>query len=234
MDYYNPYHHKMDARKHTMNPMITGTSILGVKYDGGVMLAADTLGSYGSLARFRNISRMHTVNDQTVVAATGDYADFQFLIEDLTELQIENDEVQDNHRVSPSAVYSYLGRVMYNRRTKFNPLWNELVIAGFDNGKGLLGYVDKIGSMYESHVIGTGYGAYIALPLLRKATEEKPNMSKEEARKLLEDCMRVLFYRDARSFNKIEIADISADGVNVTPLSLDTNWSIANMIQGYS
>lgn len=32
----------------------------------------------------------------------------------------------------------------------------------------LLGYVDKIGTMYESHVIGTGYGAYIALPLLRK------------------------------------------------------------------
>ena len=32
----------------------TGTSILAVKYNGGIMMAADTLGSYGSLARFRD------------------------------------------------------------------------------------------------------------------------------------------------------------------------------------
>jgi 20S proteasome subunit beta 7 len=46
-----------------------------------------TSASYGSLARFRGISRIHTVNNETVVAATGDYADFQSVIEDLTELQ---------------------------------------------------------------------------------------------------------------------------------------------------
>ena len=113
--------------------MVTGTSVLGVKYDGGVMIAADTLGmlvslrdryswvrqgtdlgpdalpniqpawsrislidcalarhtagSYGSMAKFRQISRMHKVNNQTVMAATGDYADFQYIVEDLTELQ---------------------------------------------------------------------------------------------------------------------------------------------------
>jgi 20S proteasome alpha/beta subunit len=50
-------------------------------------------------------------------------------------IRLENDEVQDSHRLSPTAVYSYLGRVMYNRRSKMNPLWSELVIAGFDNGK---------------------------------------------------------------------------------------------------
>ncbi len=44
------------------------------------------------------------------------------------------------------------------------------------------------------------YGAYIALPLIRKAWRE--DLTKEEAVKLLQDCMRVLFYRDARSTNK--------------------------------
>lgn len=41
--------------------MVTGTSVLGVKFTGGVILAADMLGSYGSLARFRNISRLMKV-----------------------------------------------------------------------------------------------------------------------------------------------------------------------------
>lgn len=41
--------------------MVTGTSVLGVKFAGGVIIAADMLGSYGSLARFRNISRLMKV-----------------------------------------------------------------------------------------------------------------------------------------------------------------------------
>lgn len=61
------------------NPMVTGTSVLGVKFDGGVVLAADMLGSYGSLARFRNISRIMRVNNSTMLGASGDYADFQYL-----------------------------------------------------------------------------------------------------------------------------------------------------------
>ena len=59
--------------------MVTGTSVLGVTFEGGVMLAADTLGSYGSLARFRSLSRVRKVTDTCAVAASGDYADFQYM-----------------------------------------------------------------------------------------------------------------------------------------------------------
>lgn len=61
------------------NPMVTGTSVLGVKFTGGVIIAADMLGSYGSLARFRKISRLMKVNDTTVLGASGDYADYQYM-----------------------------------------------------------------------------------------------------------------------------------------------------------
>lgn len=46
--------------------MVTGTSVLGVKFSGGVIIAADMLGSYGSLARFRNISRLMKVSSRVV------------------------------------------------------------------------------------------------------------------------------------------------------------------------
>lgn len=61
------------------NPSVTGTSVLGIKFEGGVMLAADMLGSYGSLARYRNCSRVMKVNDTTVIGAGGDYADYQYI-----------------------------------------------------------------------------------------------------------------------------------------------------------
>lgn len=53
--------------------------MLGLIFEGGVMLAADTLGSYGSLAKFRDIERVIKVNDSTILGATGDIADFQHL-----------------------------------------------------------------------------------------------------------------------------------------------------------
>lgn len=58
---------------------MTGTSVLGIKYDGGVLLAADTLASYGSLARFDDVSRLHQAGSHACVAAGGDMSDFQEL-----------------------------------------------------------------------------------------------------------------------------------------------------------
>ena len=59
--------------------MVTGTSVLGIKFEGGVVIAADTLGSYGSMARYRDCSRVMKVNDSTILGAGGDYADYQWL-----------------------------------------------------------------------------------------------------------------------------------------------------------
>ena len=56
-----------------------GTSVLAFQFNGGVIIAADMLGSYGSLARFRNCERLLKVNDSTLIGAAGDFADFQFL-----------------------------------------------------------------------------------------------------------------------------------------------------------
>jgi hypothetical protein len=78
-----------------------------------------------------------------------------------------------------------------------------------------LAYVDLLGTTYSASTLATGYGSYIAQPLLRKAVEGRENeLSEGEARKIIEDSMRVLFYRDARSIDKVscrmsrkEIAD---------------------------
>jgi 20S proteasome subunit beta 7 len=61
------------------NPMVTGTSVVGVVFDGGVVIGADLLGSYGSMAQLRNLPRVFKVNESTVIGGSGDYADFQFL-----------------------------------------------------------------------------------------------------------------------------------------------------------
>lgn len=67
-----------------------------------------------------------------------------------------------------------------------------------------LAYVDLLGTTYSASTLATGYGAYIAQPLLRKAVEGRENeLTEQEALEIMEQCLRVLFYRDARSLNKV-------------------------------
>ncbi|XP_057244978.1 proteasome subunit beta type-4-like, partial [Malurus melanocephalus] len=147
------------------------TSVLGLKFSGGVLLAADMVGSYGSLARFRGISRLLKVNNSTVLGASGDVADFQHLRQLLEQMVIDEELLGDGHSYSPRAVHSWLTRVLYNRRS--------------------------------APSLATGFGAYLAQPLLRAALERDQLPTREEARDLLERCLKVLYYRDARSFNRV-------------------------------
>lgn len=38
-------------------------------------------GSYGNLARFKDLKRLRTVGDHTVIGAGGEYSDFQHIME---------------------------------------------------------------------------------------------------------------------------------------------------------
>ncbi|OJA18525.1 hypothetical protein AZE42_06659 [Rhizopogon vesiculosus] len=216
-------------------PIVTGSSVLAIKYKDGVMMAADNLASYGSLARFKDVQRLHQVGNYTVIGAGGDMSDFQYIQYILEELSIEEISAQDGHELGPVEIHEYMSQVMYARRSKMNPLWNSLLIAGFKDGKRFLSFVDLLGTTYTASTLATGYGAYIAQPLLRKAVEGKEDIiTEEEARKILEDSMRVLFYRDARSLNKFQIATISSAGVSISDsMQLDTTWSFAEDIRGY-
>jgi len=40
----------------------------------------------------------------------------------------------DGNSLGPKEIHSYLTRVMYTRRNKFDPLWNSLVLGGVKKG----------------------------------------------------------------------------------------------------
>jgi 20S proteasome subunit beta 7 len=117
------------------HPSVTGTSVLGVAFDGGVLIAADVLGSYGSMAKLRHLPRVFKVNDSTVIAGHGDYADMQFLNQ-IIEDRVRLDEcLNDGYFYKPKSLFSWCTRVLYNRRSKMDPLWNRLVIGGMQDGE---------------------------------------------------------------------------------------------------
>lgn len=105
-------------------------------------------------------------------------------------------------------------------------------------GKPYLGYTDKLGASYVNNVIATGYGNYLAMPLLREETDKRKEsgqpLTEAEAIALIQKCLQVLYYRDARSFNQYTISVINEQGTRVEgPFKLTTNWEFATMVKGY-
>lgn len=225
-----------DGVQRTQQPIVTGTSVLALKYRDGIMMAADNLASYGSLARFKDIQRLTPVGDFTVLGAGGDMSDYQYIQAMLDDLLVEEEvNAGDGHKLGPAEIHEYLSQVMYARRSKMNPLWNSILVGGFKDGQKFLAYVDLLGTTYSASTLATGYGAYIAQPLLRKAVEGyEDELTEDQAREIMENSLRVLFYRDARSLNKFQIATVTAAGVSISDSrTLPTEWSFAEGIRGY-
>jgi 20S proteasome subunit beta 7 len=118
----------------TQYPYVTGTSVIALKYKDGVIMACDTGASYGSTLRYKSVERIKAVGKHSLIGASGEFSDFQEILRYLDELTLSDHMWDDGNSLGPKEIHSYLTRVMYNRRNKFDPLWNSLVLGGVKKG----------------------------------------------------------------------------------------------------
>lgn len=195
--------------------------------------------SYGSLARFTDVKRLRKFNDQVVVGFGGDVSDMQYLDRLLNSLDVRENYSGNDTPMNAKNLHTYLAKVMYKRRSDFNPLWNHLLIVGLDGEeKPFLASADLLGTTFTSPTLATGFGAHLAQPILRSKIPHEAavaNVSEAEAVELVKECMKVLFYRDARSMDKYSIAVIKKSGVELKEDEKLENqsWAFAETIRGY-
>jgi len=225
--------------QHTQSPIVTGTSVVALKFKDGVVIAADNLASYGSLARFTDVKRLRTFADSSVVGFGGDISDMQYLDRLLNSLSIEEDYSSTGHSMNARNLHKYLSKVLYKRRSDFNPLWNQILVAGLDEeSKPFLASADLLGTTFTAPSLATGFGAHLAQPLLRKVAGDEQAaalLTQAEAVGAVKECMKVLFYRDARSMDKYSIAVVTKEGISLKEdENLEgQNWAFATKIIGY-
>jgi 20S proteasome subunit beta 7 len=138
--------------------------------------------------------------------------------------------LDDKSSLTAPEIRSFVSRVFYNRRNKVDPLWNTVLVAGCEGGVPTLGYVDLRGTTFSEDYLATGFGAHMALPLIRERWAA--GMDEAAARTLLEDCLRVLWYRDTRALNKVQVAKVTAAGAVVSPPFAIANcqWEFAAFV----
>ena len=76
-------------------------------------------------------------------------------------------------------VLLFIPRFLYARRSRFDPLWTTMLVAGVESdGAPFLGLVNHIGTAFTEECLATGLGADIAVPIMRDAIEKKGGADK--------------------------------------------------------
>ena len=211
--------------------------------------------SYGSLARFRDVKRLLPFAASTIVGVSGDVSDLQYISRFLTSVEVResqahhhspsedpsraDDAAPGSVRLNAQNLHTYLSKVMYKRRSDFNPLWNQILVAGTDNdGKPFLSSVDLLGTTFSAPTLATGFGAHLAQPILRRLAEDEKDVeriNRDTAVNAVKECMKVLFYRDARSLDSYSIGVVTAQGIDIQDdVKLEgQSWAFADGIKGY-
>ena len=112
-----------------------------------------------------------------------------------------------------------------------DPLMNTSLVGGFDSkGNKYLAYIDMYGTLIEADYSVTGMAQYFCKVLL--ASYAKPDMTEAQARQVLEECMRVLIYKDARASERVQFCTITPKGVAIEkPIEIKSNWMHRQFIE---
>jgi len=176
----------------------------------------------------------------------------QYLNRHLTDLSIDEAYSSSTTTTSPqdsssttgtlnaANLHKYLQKLLYSRRNNFDPLWNQVLVAGLDSSeRPFLASVDMRGTAFTSPSLATGFGAALAQPIMRRyaeTEEQAARLTREEAVAVVKECMKVLFYRDARSLDRYSLAVVTKEGgveISEDETLEKQSWAFAERIKGY-
>ncbi len=230
-----------DPIKHTTSAIYTGSSVIGLKYNNGVIIASDTLMCYGgSLSLMHSRERIKVLNERTVIGYSGEFSDMQETSRILNELILEDQlETNRNGVMGPVELGHYLSSLHYYQRNRLDPYLNSAIVGGIDfNGDVVLMQVDPFGTFLTGNYFTTAFANYFACSLLRNEYPKNPNeLTKEQAMNLIRKCFEVLFYRDSKAGDEIQYIVLEKVGNNQLKtedgvFKLDTKWEYKQFMQG--
>nr|8ADN_M Chain M, Proteasome subunit beta type-7 [Vairimorpha necatrix]8ADN_a Chain a, Proteasome subunit beta type-7 [Vairimorpha necatrix] len=205
-----------------MKNFVIGSGVISLRYKNGVITCTDTQASYGNLCKFNDVRRIFRLSSNTLISLSGEISDIQFLMNELNKLN-ESDPV----KMSPRGYLNLVQGILYNKRSRVEPLNVSVSIVGVDDDDFLVSCVNHLGNFYEDNIVCTGLSNMIALPFLR--TCNVLDLERDEAISLVEKAMTVMCYRSCRSSNRIQIGVVEKGLVDISdPYVLNTDWQVGH------
>ncbi|XP_017096817.1 proteasome subunit beta type-6 [Drosophila bipectinata] len=192
----------------TDTPVSTGTTIMAVEFDGGVVIGADSRTSSGAYVANRVTDKLTRITDKIYCCRSGSAADTQ-AIADIVAYSLNYYENQTNKDALVHEAASEFRNFCYNYR---DSLLAGIIVAGYDDQRGGQVYSIPLGGMLtrEACTIG-GSGSSFIYGFVRE--HYRQNMSKEECVDFVKKAVQHAIYHDGSSGGVVRIGIITKDGI---------------------
>ncbi|XP_066998713.2 proteasome subunit beta type-5 [Anabrus simplex] len=189
-----------------------GTTTLGFRYQGGVVLAVDSRATGGQFIGSQSMKKIVEINDYLLGTLAGGAADCVYWDRVLAK-QCRMYELRNRERISVAAASKLMANMVYNY--KGMGLSMGMMIAGWDKrGPGLY-YVDSEGTRTKGKVFSVGSGSVYAFGVLDSGYNW--NLSDEAAYELGRRAIFHATHRDAYSGGIVRVYHMKSTGwVNIT------------------
>lgn len=188
-----------------MDEIKTGTTVLGLIYKDGVILAGDKRVSAGNLV-FSHFEKINRLSKSMGIAMAGSVADVQALIK-IMQSEIALYEVRSGTRMSTQAAIGLFATILFNNR--FSLLGSGFIVGGYDT-KPEIYSLETAGSKIPDKYTSIGSGSVVALGVLE--SEYKEDLAEEDAIKLAHKAISTSIKRDIYTGDGVDVVVVDKKG----------------------
>ena len=199
--------YKQDIYPYTQRPTL-GTTILGFKFKGGLILAADTQIAHGSLIGDDAFNKIKFISDNVALCCAGDASCADATVDYINHyLRMYQAEVKELPPVETCA--KCVRKFIFDNRSF---LGLSTIVGGYDKLKGFSLYrIFQSGAMTEENISIGGSGSTFISGFIDENWKE--NMEFEEAKKFAINCVKSAIKRDVQSGGSINLVIFTEDGI---------------------
>lgn len=205
----NNIDHRINDEKELTKGIQTGTTTVGIKVKGGVVIGTESQASAGTVVASKQAQKLFEINKFTAATIAGGVADCQYVVNQLRALS-KLKEVEEGIVPEPKYITSVTRNILFSGRSFFMSM---MIIGGYSvkEKSGKLSGIDMLGTLYEEDsFLSFGSGSPFSLGVLE--ADWKPNMTKEEGIELIKTAISSSRTRDAGSGYELQICSIDKNG----------------------
>jgi len=187
----------------TSNVIKTGTSTIGITYNGGVVVGADHRATMGHFIANKSVKKLFQISDYVALTTAGLVGHAQSLSRTLAaELRLY--ELKRDHPMTVKGAATLTANILSGR-----PHYVQLLIVGVDSTGPSVYSIDSAGGSIPDAYCATGSGSPFMYGVLEDQFKE--NMSKDQALALAAKSLLASAQRDAASGNGMDLAFITTE-----------------------
>lgn len=188
----------------------TGTTIVGIVYNDGVVLGADTRATEGPIVCDKNCFKIHRISDKIWCCGAGTSADTES-VTGLISSQLELHKLNTGTEPRVVTAKTRLAQRLFQYQGHISA---ALVLGGIDSTGSHLYTVWPHGSTSRLPYATMGSGSLAAMSVFE--SEYKDNMDEKEAVNLVDQAIQAGIFNDLGSGGNVDICVLSkSKGVNM-------------------